>query len=186
MLLSLKNKYPEYFFLLKLIFFFSIFYYGTEFWIGLTAKGGMYSVFCDEYLNYIKWLRVFILKGSGIICNAFGYNTTLEKTTSLRIIGGIKVNMVYSCIGFGVLSSWAAYVLAFPSNFKRKIVWLFSGTAIILFINMIRVAGLLMLINKTKNIHSFPNHHTVFNVVAYAIVVLLIYFYSKDNKLKTT
>jgi exosortase/archaeosortase family protein len=93
--------------------------------------------------------------------------------------------MVYSCLGIGILSSWAAFAIAFPNNLKRKIIWLFAGLLTIWFANVIRVAVLLMLLNKTKDVKGFPNHHTIFNVIAYMIVIVLIYFYSKEKTVKS-
>ncbi len=179
---QINKKYPEAIFVAKLLTLFSIFYFGTEFWIGITAKGNLYSAFCDEYLNYVEWLRLFILKGASIICNLFGHNTIIENTKSLKIVGGYRVNMVYSCIGFGILSSWAAFAIAYPAKLKKKIIWLFGGLLIICFINILRIAALLMLINKAKNIQVFTSHHTVFNWVAYILVLILIYFYTKEKQ----
>ncbi len=182
MLAQFLKKYPEVVFIVKLTFLFSVFYFGTDFWIGITAKGNYYSSFCDEYLNYVRWIRISILKAAGVICSVFGYHTRIENTISLRIINGIKINMVYSCIGIGVLSSWASFVIAYPSKLKRKIYWLFGGLLLIWMVNVIRIAALLILFNKTRDINTFPNHHTAFNIIAYIIVLLLIYFYTKDKK----
>ena len=178
---KLNNKYPEAFFIVKLLAFFTIFYFGTEFWIGITAKGGLYSSFCDNYLNYIKWLRLLILKGASLICLLFGYKTIVIDTISLKIIGGLQVNMVYSCIGYGLLSCWAAFIIAYPSKRKRKLIWLFGGLVTICFANIIRVASLLILVNKTKDVTRFTNHHEIFNAVAYSIIILLLYFYTKKG-----
>lgn len=181
MFLTLNKKYPEAFFIVKLLIIFSFLYFGTEFWIGITAKGGLYSPFCDRYLNYVKWLRIFLLKGASFICFLFGYKTTIVDTISLKIIGGSQVNMVYSCVGYGLLSSWAAFIIAFPSKRKRKIIWLLAGVAAICLVNIIRVAGLLMLVNKTKNTAQFGYHHEIFNAVAYSVIILFIYFYTKTK-----
>lgn len=178
------NKHPEALFLVKLLGLFSVFYFGTDFWIGITAKGGLYSSFCDEYLNYVKWLRLFVLKGAAVICSIFGHPTTIINTITLKIIGGRQVNMVYSCTGYGVLSCWAAFVIVYPTYLKKKIIWLISGALIICFANMIRVGGLLLIVNKTNNANSFPSHHAVFNVAVYCIIFTLIYFYTKGNAKK--
>lgn len=178
------KKNPETLFLIKLFLFFSLFYFGTQFWIGITTKGNYYIAFCDEYLNYVKWLRVSILKAAGIICYCFGFETNIENTISLRVINGYKVNMVYSCIGVGILSSWAAFALAYAAPAKRKIVWLLSGLFTIWFINAVRIAILLMLLNKTRNTKGFSHHHTIFNIIAYSIVILFIYFYTKEKNIK--
>lgn len=181
------KKNPETLFLIKLFAFFSLFYFGTQFWIGITSKGNFYIAFCDEYLNYIKWLRLSILKAAGIFCSWFGYQTNIENTISLRVVNGdvngYKVNMVYSCIGIGIFSSWAAFALAYSTNLKRKTIWLFGGLLAIWLINSIRMAILLIWLNKTRNTKGFGHHHTVFNIIAYTIVIILIYFYSKEKKL---
>ena len=185
MLINFFKKYPESLFLVKFFALFLVLYYSTEFWTGITAKGGLYSAFCDEHLNFVKWLRIAILKGASVICYFSGYTTTIINTTSLKIIGGSSVNMVYSCIGFGVLSCWAAFAIVYPACLKRKLLWLFGGLLIICLANMIRVAVLLMLVNKTKNANIFPYHHGAFNIVVYSIVLVMIYFYTKENKLKS-
>lgn len=182
MFLNISKKYPEGFFIAKLLALFSIFYFGTQIFIGITSKGNYYYAFLDEYLNYIKWLRVSILKAAGIICSLFGYNTKIENSISLRIINGYKINMVYSCIGIGIMSSWAAFALAYSTTLKRKIIWLFGGLITIWFINAIRVAALLIWVNKTRDTKGFANHHTVFNILAYMIVIVLIYFYTKEKR----
>jgi exosortase/archaeosortase family protein len=181
----INKKYPEALFIIKLLLLFSIFYYGTQFYIGITSKGNYYNAFLDKYFNYINWLRCTILKSASIVCYIFGYDTKIENIISLRVVNGYKVNMVYSCLGIGILSSWAAFAIAFPNNLKRKIIWLFAGLLTIWFANVIRVAVLLMLLNKTKDVKGFPNHHTIFNVIAYMIVIVLIYFYSKEKTVKS-
>jgi exosortase/archaeosortase family protein len=89
--------------------------------------------------------------------------------------------MVYSCIGYGLLSCWAAFIIAYPSKRKRKLIWLLGGLVTICFANIIRVAGLLILVNKTKDVTRFSNHHEIFNAVAYSIIILLLYFYTKPE-----
>jgi exosortase/archaeosortase family protein len=180
----INKKYPEAFFIIKLLLFFSIFYYGTQFYIGITSKGNYYNAFLDEHFNYINWLRLSILKSASIVCSIFGYETKIENIISLRVVNGYKVNMVYSCLGVGILSSWAAFAIAFPTQLKRKIIWLFAGLFTIWFANVIRVAVLLIQLNITKDVKGFPHHHTIFNVIAYTIVIALIYFYSQEKSTK--
>lgn len=179
MLKKMSTKYPETYFIAKLLLLFCVFYFGSQLWIGITSKGNYYSAFADTYLNYIAWLRTSLLKAAGVICMVFGHKTAIENEISLRIIGGYKINMVYSCIGIGVMSCWAAFALAFPSQLKRKAKWLIGGLLVIWLLNSIRVAALLLLVNSTRNTKAFPQHHTVFNIVSYCIVVVMIYFYTK-------
>ncbi len=182
MISHLIKKNPEAYFVLKVIVLYLIFNYGSQFWIGITAKGGYYSEFCDQHLNYIKWLRHSILLGAAAVCNILGYSTEIINTTVIRVTNGFGVTMIYSCIGISVLSSWAAVAIAYKTSLKRKLIWLFSGLALIWLINILRVATLLILFNKYKNPTGFEYHHEVFNAIAYALVLVLIYFYLKDKK----
>jgi exosortase/archaeosortase family protein len=181
--LKLIKKYPEAVFVIKIILLYCIFNYGSKFWIGITAKGNYYSEFCDNNLNYIKWLRHSILLGAKAICNLLGYQIEIINTTIIRVIHGFGVTMVYKCVGISVFSSWAAVAIAYTTPVKRKLKWLFSGLFLIWFINVLRVTILLILFNTYKNSQSFEYHHEVFNTIAYIIVVLMIYFYMKDKKM---
>ncbi len=181
MIKKIKTRFPELFFVVKLLLLFSVFYFGTHFWIGITSKGNLYSTFCDSYLNYFVWLRMAILKLAGFFCFIAGFKTNIEATTSLRIINGIKVNMVQSCVGFGILSAWAAFIIAYPADLKRKIIWLLGGIATICTINALRIAILLIWVNKTRDINSFSNHHTIFNYTSYLIVLIMVFFYTKEK-----
>lgn len=181
---NLFKKFPELIFLLKVVLLYCLFNYGSKFWIGITAKGNYYNAFCDNYLNYIVWLRLSILKASALICSLLGYDVVIIATTNIHFVNGYGVNMVYSCIGIGILSSWAAFAIAYPTKIKRKIIWLFGGIMAIWFINVLRIVFLLLLINKTKNLNGFSFHHELFNAVAYGLVIIMIYFYLKGDKKK--
>ncbi len=182
MILKLIKKYPEASFILKTILLYCIFNYGSKFWIGLTAKGNLYSEFCDVNLNYIRWIRHSILYTAGGICKILGYHTEIINTTIIRVIHGYGVTMVYKCVGISVLSSWAAVAIAYSTPLKRKLIWLFSGLFLIWFINVLRITVLLIFFNTYKNPNGFEYHHEVFNTIAYIIVVIMIYFYLKDKK----
>ncbi|MBS4044379.1 MAG: exosortase/archaeosortase family protein [Chitinophagaceae bacterium] len=183
MISKLIKKYPEASFILKTILLYCLFNYGSKFWIGITAKGNFYSEFCDQHLNYIKWLRHSILIGASFVCKMFGFSTQIIDTTIIRVENGYGVTMIYSCIGISVLSSWTAVALAYTTPIKRKLIWLFSGLAVIWIINVLRVAILLILFNTYKNPKGFEYHHEVFNTIAYIFVLVMIYFYLKDKKL---
>ncbi len=182
MLSEIKNKYPEVLFIAKFLLLFLFLYLGTEFWIGVTSPGNHYCKFCDDYFNYIKWLRNSILKAAEILCNIFGYKATKLNNITIEGVSGFKVTMVYSCIGYGILSFWTAFTITYPSAFKRKIKWLFGGLICLWFANVVRICLLLIYVNNVKNIHSFPKHHLAYTIVTYVIVFILIYFFVKEKK----
>lgn len=181
MLHNIQNKYPEYYFIAKFILLFLVLYYGCEFWIGITSPGNHYSQFCDKYLNYINWMRTSLLYAARAFCSILGYPATVISKTTIQGFNGYKATIIYSCIGYGILSFWAAFVITFPTFFYRKIKWLLGGLFLLWLVNVLRISLLLIYINKVKTIHSFPQHHLVYNIASYAMIFVMIYFFAKGK-----
>lgn len=178
---NIKNKYPELLFIAKFLLLFSLLFFGTEFWIGITSPGNYYSPFCSKYLNYIDLLRNSLLKAANVLCNILGYSTTVISKTTIMGFNGYKATIIYSCIGYGILSFWTAFVISYPSSFKQKIKWLLCGSLLLWFINVVRISLLLIYINKVKSITTFPKHHLVYNIIAYTVVFFMIYLFSRNK-----
>ena len=90
--------------------------------------------------------------------------------------------MVYACLGMGLMSFWLSFVIADRASVKRKAIWCVTGVSAIWFINCCRVALLLMAFENNWKVNEYANHHTIFNIVAYALLLILIYFYMKSGK----
>lgn len=178
--LSLKNNLVKY--IAKFLLAFLLLYFGTIAWIGLTVPGGFYSSFVENYLNYPAWLRASILAGSTIVLNLFGHQTYQPDAYILRIENGDGIRMVYSCIGYGVMSFWTAFVFANNGSWKRKLKWIFGGLISLWFINIMRVSLLLVINNKHKSMPLGIDHHTWFNIAAYLLIFVMIYFYDRESK----
>lgn len=178
-----NKKHAEISFFIKLIIFYCMLYYGTVFCIGICAPGNLYSPFAEKYLNYIKWLRESITHTASFFGNLLGYEVITPNSYKIKVVNGGGVNIVYECVGYGVMSVWAAFALAYPTHTKRKLKWLFGGLLAIWFINVIRILALLLAVNqKTKiDINKFGEHHDVFNYVAYSLIIIMIYFYTKTK-----
>jgi exosortase/archaeosortase family protein len=182
---NLKKNYPEVLFILKFLLLFLFLYQFVEFWIGISSKGGLYVPFIDEYFNGVKWYRVFILKSAAAVHYLFSYPTHLLSSITLEGYNGYRVNMVYSCIGYGIICFWAAFVFSFPITLKHKLQWLALGFILLFMLNVLRISILLFVINKTKNVESFSMHHTYYNVCSYALIFMMIYFFVKKSSLVT-
>ena len=182
MLNSFFKKHPETFFVAKFLLLFSIFYFGTELWIGITSPENYYNAFCDKNLNYIKWLRLSILSAATFLCGLFKYQAELVNSNIIIGFNGFQINMIYSCIGYGLLSFWAAFTIAFPTTIKQKLIWLVAGLLVLWFTNVVRIALLLIIINKAKSVAPFQNHHTIYNAITYCIIAGMIYFFIKEKK----
>jgi exosortase/archaeosortase family protein len=173
-------------FIIKFLVTFCVFYFGTLAVIGLSAEEGYYSPFVAKYINYIDWLRDSLLTVSEKVLSWIGYETDRPNKYDLFVKGGYGVRMVYSCIGYGVMSFWAAFIIANKGNWKRKAIWIIGGLFVLWCINILRISLLVVALNKKWSMPLGLDHHTWFNIVAYSLIFLMIYLYDKSsgNKLK--
>lgn len=177
-------KNPGISFLVKFILFFIFFYVGTQVVIGLSADVGWYSPFIAKHFNYVAWLRKSILHGGQVAASIIGLKTIVRPPFLLQLINGPAVKMVYSCIGVGVMSFWAAFVLANAASFFKKLLWALGGLTLIWFINCWRIAFLLYTLAKNGNINKFAEHHTLFNAISYLVIFIMMYLFTRKKLVK--
>jgi exosortase/archaeosortase family protein len=173
---------PFLLYLLKFCCLFCIFYFGTLLIIGLSSKENMYNPFVANYLDYVTSLRNLILNCSNGLLQYFNYSTFWDDQYTLGIQGGKSVRVVYSCVGYGVMSFWAAFVLANDGSLRKKGIWLFSGSVMLLVLNILRIFFLILALNSKSTYSIRFDHHIIFNVVAYGLIFLLIFFYDRSKK----
>lgn len=154
-------------------------------WMGLTIPGGYYSPWLAEYADYISSLRKLILAGSSTFLEWLGYDTYVHGH-HMRIIGGKAIRMVYSCIGLNIIFVWWAFNIAFPQPVKRKIIYLLSGTVLIILLNMVRIALVALSPREGNFMNTSLDHHTVFNFVVYGLIILAIFRIINHNTKTTT
>lgn len=151
------------------------FLYGfNHLWMGLTVPGGYYSAWIANNADYISGLRNIILSGSSTLLEWLGYDTWVHGHY-MRIIGGKAIRMVYSCIGLNILFVWWAFNIAFPMTLKRKIAYVLSGTVVIIFLNMVRIALVALSPREGNFMNTSLDHHAVFNFVVYGLIILAIF-----------
>jgi exosortase/archaeosortase family protein len=168
-------------YLVKFIGAFCVLYFGTLAIIGLSSPVGYYSSFVDKYLNFIPAFRNSFLQASKYFLSFFGYECYQSSPTQLCMVGGGAVNLVYSCLGYGVISFWIAFVFANTGSIKKKLAWMLGGAAVLYIINVVRIS--LVLLANGKHWH-FPfgwDNHTWFNIVAYAMIFLMIWVYDRKQ-----
>lgn len=154
--------------------------------IGLSVKGGIYNEWISANMDYVSAFRLFILKAASFFVKIFGFESEVSSYT-LRLSNVSTVKMVYSCIGFDILSFWTAFTFAYPQAWKRKFLFMVLGVLTITFLNVIRVGGLAMI----RSIHSIRSldidHHLIFNIVVYSVVFIMIHFMIKiSNNIRHT
>lgn len=180
----MKNKKDLLIFITKFIICFCILYFGTLAIIGLSSPESYYSPFIAKHLNYIDWLRSTYLHTCKAVLSLFNYQSTITDKYTLRINHANAIRMVFTCIGYGVMSFWTAFIIANNGTIKNKILWIFAGLLMIWCINTLRIT--MVLIANYKH-WSYPlgfDHHTWFNIVSYLFIFLLIYLYDRSLKTK--
>src|SRR5688572_11509273 len=94
---------------------FFLFYYFNIFYMGITAPGNYYSPFLDHNLNYISGFRNILIAISAWVLRIFNYEVFTSDTT-LHVLNMGGINVVYTCLGFGVMSFFTGFVLAWPER----------------------------------------------------------------------
>ena len=161
---------------------FILFYYAALTLTGFTVPGGMYSPFVKKYFDVAGWLRSSLILSTKWLVGIFGIETIRTDEYVLRIINAGGIRIVYSCLGFGVMSFWIAYIAATAAHFKNKIQWLIFGLIIIWIINVLRITMVLLAGYKVWKFPFGWDHHTWFNIVAYCAIFAMMYFFERKIK----
>ncbi|GAB2983659.1 hypothetical protein GCM10027049_21240 [Mucilaginibacter puniceus] len=169
-----KSKYNPIRFAIVFVLLFVCFYYFHILFLGLTTPGNHYSAFLTEHLNYIQWLRDVLLFVSRQILLGLGY-TTITNDIDLLVAGRGHIALEYSCLGMGVMSFLAAFVIAYPKPVKEKAIFLTAGILVIQLLNIIRFIVLALYWKPSEN--HLLDHHTIFNAIIYTIIMAGLYFW---------
>ena len=173
-------KKSIYIYLLKFAGIFCLCYFGTLAIIGLAAPGGYYISFIEKYLDYVSWIKLSLIQATGFILSLFSIDTHTEPGFLIRITGGRAVIIAMDCVGYGVYSFWIAFVAANKGKFLRKLLWIVFGVLALWFINVIRITLFLTAINKGWPMPLGIDHHTWFNIFAYLLIFMMIWWHDKS------
>ncbi len=170
-------------FIFKFLFLFLLFYYFNIIFFGLTSPGNYYSPFLANHLNYIQGIRWILLNASTGLLNLLGFSAICNNYY-LLVAGRGTIQVVYACLGLGVISFFTAFVLAYPKPLKSKIIFIIAGILTIEVLNVLRFVLLALFWNKSDS--KIIDHHTIFNIVIYILIAISLYFWVKaDNKSNT-
>lgn len=170
-------------YILKFLGIFCLLYFGTMGVIAMTSpEGRFHSAFVAKYFDYVSWLKISLMRAPAFILGLFGIATHEEPGFLLRINGGRGVIIAYSCVGYGVYSFWIAFIIANKGKIVRKLKWIFFGVLGLWFINVIRITLFLLAINRGWPMPLGLDHHTWFNIFAYILIFILIFWYDRSKK----
>ena len=120
------------------------------------------------------------------LIEVFGYTTKSIKSTfdpSMRIgiNGTYLVRIVEGCNAVSVMILFFSFILAFKTTWKKTLLYILGGLAIIYALNIIRIALLTIALYKFPDYEHFL-HGTLFPAVIYGTVFLLWFFWVKNFK----
>lgn len=156
----------------------------------------VFSLIYNFYLNnftseiyYPEFITHTVALQSQELIEAFGYTTKIIKSTkdpSMRIgiNGQYLVRIIEGCNAVSVMILFMAFILAFKTTWKKTLVYIFSGIAIIYALNLIRIALLTIALYEYPEYENFL-HGTVFPAIIYGVVFLLWFIWVRNFKPKS-
>ena len=183
-ILKIKNNFIKFILLFTVVFL--LCYFGALFITGLAVEGGMYNSLVAKYFDIAGWLRTSLIVGTKIFISLFNIETVRTNDYVLHIPGANGIRIVYSCLGFGVMSFWVAYIIATAGAVRAKLFWLFGGLFIIWLLNTVRISMVLLAGYKGWKFPFGWDHHSWFNIAAYGSIFCMMYFFERTitkNKL---
>jgi exosortase/archaeosortase family protein len=175
-----RQKSPLNFIILFILLFPAFYYFNIWFFSVTSPDSVHYNTFLAAHLNYISWLRHVLLVSSAWVLNLLGF-AALYDEYHLLVAGHGFLQLIYSCLGLGVMSFFAAFVLSYPAKWKSKIFFLISGLLVIEILNVARFVLLALFWNQQNA--RIIDHHTIFNTIIYLVIFFTLYFWVKyqDN-----
>jgi exosortase/archaeosortase family protein len=168
----------QYRFLMLFPLLFAVLYGFNIAFIGVTCPGRLYLGFLDKHLNYIQAWRHLTITTTSTILGGLGYHVSTS-AQYLRVSGHAGFNLVYSCLGYGVMSFFAAFVISFPRDTGTKWKFLSCGLLTIQALNLVRFVTIAIYWRQTDS--KLSGHHTLFNILIYGVLLLMIYLWTNNQ-----
>lgn len=166
-------------FILTFLGVFAFCYGAIQLWIALTSPGGLYSEWIARHFDGITAWRYGLLWSTKQLLGAIGMETHYKNSYVLTNLTGSGIRLVYSCLGFGVMSFWAAYSLAMEATLKQKIYWFLGGLVGLYIINVVRLSMVLYFAKEHAALPYF-DHHTWFNIASYILIFFLMFLHYRS------
>lgn len=169
-------------FVVKLLFFYFLFSQGNIFMNSVVSDGGrFYNAFIANNLDYIQGLKTALIVPAVWIIKLFGFYA-IHNEMDVMVVDGPYLRVNYDCLGIGVMCFLVAFVIAFPAKLKAKYQLLITGLLMIYILNVLRIAGLGVLLGFFKSQrNNFTYHHEIFNILVYICIFVLLYVWIKRN-----
>lgn len=169
-------------FVIKMSVLYLLFSQGNLFMNSVMSEGGKYyNEYIAQNFDYIQGLKYALIKPAVGLIKLFGFYA-IHNEMDVMVVNGPYLRVNYSCLGLGVMSFLAAFIMAFPAKLKSKIKLFIFGMIMIYVLNVLRIAGLGILLRIFKSQRSnFTYHHEIFNIIVYIFIFIVLYFWIKKN-----
>jgi len=174
---SNKKLSPAILFVIKFLCLFGFIYGSYIIYLAVTSPGGIYIPFLDTHLNFISWLRYALIETSAVILNLLGYQTKTS-VYEMLVVGHNVIIVGYDCLGFGIMSFFSAFIIAYPGVLKVKLYCWLIGIVGIQALNLCRFVILSLYWRPSKSAY-LSDHHTIFNIVVYILIAISLHFYTR-------
>ena len=169
-------------FIIALFVLYILFSQGNLFMNSVMSPGGkFYNAYIAEHFDYIQGLKTALIIPAVWIIKLFGFYAVYNEM-DVMVVSGPLLRINYSCLGLGVMSFLAAFVLSFPASWKSTFKMLIIGLISIYVLNILRIAGLGILFGTFQSQRNyFEYHHEIFNVIVYIIIFIMLYIWIRRN-----
>ena len=169
-------------FIIALFVLYILFSQGNLFMNSVMSPGGkFYNAYIAEHFDYIQGLKTALIIPAVWIIKLFGFYAIYNEM-DVMVVSGPLLRINYSCLGLGVMSFLAAFVLSFPASWKSTFKMLIIGLISIYVLNILRIAGLGILFGTFQSQRNyFEYHHEIFNVIVYIIIFIMLYIWIRRN-----
>ena len=169
-------------FIIALFVLYILFSQGNLFMNSVMSPGGkFYNAYIAEHFDYIQGLKTALIIPAVWIIKLFGFYAIYNEM-DVMVVSGPLLRINYSCLGLGVMSFLAAFVLSFPASWKSTFKMLIIGLISIYVLNILRIAGLGILFGTFQSQRNyFEYHHEIFNIIVYIIIFIMLYIWIKKN-----
>jgi exosortase/archaeosortase family protein len=167
-------------FMCKFLGLFLVFYYSNVAFISLSSPGGFHIPYLETQLNYIDSIRNFYISTASFILVNLGFRVSTS-SMSLSVADHSGFRLVYSCLGYGIISCFTAFTLAIPKPFKSRHLFLLVGVALIVLLNIFRLVFISIYYKAEFRLFTL-DHHTLYNSLTYGVLLLFSFLWLKTLK----
>ena len=123
-----------------------------------------------------------LVNSSETVLKLFGYDT-FKYAESVGVDGTHGVLIGIPCNGMNLFALFTGFILIFPGKIKHKLFFIPAGLLVIHILNIIRLAGLAMIVVYYPKSLEF-NHKYTFTFIIYAVVFLMWVIWIKKYSTK--